>query len=39
MSHGACRPVSASALSERLDSPDDIARLSATVAYNSMDLP
>jgi L-alanine-DL-glutamate epimerase-like enolase superfamily enzyme len=38
MSHGACRPVSASVLGERLDGPDDIARMSATVAYNSMDL-
>ena len=38
MSHGACRPVSASVLGERLEGPDDIARMSATVAYNSMDL-
>jgi L-alanine-DL-glutamate epimerase-like enolase superfamily enzyme len=38
MSHGACRPVSASVLGERLHGPDDIARMSATVAYNSMDL-
>ena len=38
MSHGACRPVSASVLGERLDAPDDIARMSAAVAYNSMDL-
>jgi len=38
MSHGACRPVSASVLGKRLDAPDDIARMSATVAYNSMDL-
>ena len=38
MSHGACRPVSASVLGERLDGPGDIARMSATVAYNSMDL-
>jgi len=38
MSHGACRPVSASVLGETLDGPDDIHRMSATVAYNSMDL-
>ena len=38
MSHGACRPVSASVLGERLEGPDDIARMSAEVAYNSMDL-
>jgi L-alanine-DL-glutamate epimerase-like enolase superfamily enzyme len=38
MSHGACRPVSASVLGETLDGPDDIRRMSATVAYNSMDL-
>jgi L-alanine-DL-glutamate epimerase-like enolase superfamily enzyme len=38
MSHGACQPVSASVLGARLDSPNDISRMSATVAYNSMDL-
>lgn len=38
MSHGACRPVSASVLGEPLDGPDDIRRMAATVAYNSMDL-
>ena len=38
MSHGACRPVSDSVLGETLDGPDDIRRMSATVAYNSMDL-
>lgn len=38
MSHGACRPVSDSVLGETLDSPDDIRRMSASVAYNSMDL-
>lgn len=38
MSHGACRPVSASVLGETLDSPRDIERMAATVAYNSMDL-
>ena len=38
MSHGACRPVSASVLGETLDGPDDIRRIAANVAYNSMDL-
>lgn len=38
MSHGACRPVGASVLGETLDGPDDIKRMAATVAYNSMDL-
>lgn len=38
MSHGACRPVSASVLGEALDSPADIARIAARVAYDSMDL-
>jgi L-alanine-DL-glutamate epimerase-like enolase superfamily enzyme len=38
MSHGACRPVRDSVLGETLDGPDDILRMSATVAYNSMDL-
>src|SRR6218665_1299611 len=38
MSHGACRPVSASVLGETLDGPDDIRRMAANVAYNSMDL-
>jgi len=38
MSHGACRPVSASVLGETLDSPDDIRRMAAKIAYNSMDL-
>ncbi|MDW6023563.1 mandelate racemase/muconate lactonizing enzyme family protein [Mesorhizobium sp. BAC0120] len=38
MSHGACRPVSASVLGAKLDSPDDIRRMAATVAYDSMDL-
>jgi L-alanine-DL-glutamate epimerase-like enolase superfamily enzyme len=38
MSHGACRPVSASVLGERLEGPEDIGRMSANVAYNSMDL-
>jgi L-alanine-DL-glutamate epimerase-like enolase superfamily enzyme len=38
MSHGACRPVSASVLGQTLDGPDDIARIAATVEYDSMDL-
>lgn len=38
MSHGVCRPVGASILGERLESPADIARMSAQVAYDSMDL-
>ncbi len=38
MSHGACRPVSASVLGETLDAPADIHRMAANVAYNSMDL-
>src|SRR6185312_11396378 len=38
MSHGACRPVSDSVLGETLDGPDDINRMAATIAYNSMDL-
>jgi len=38
MSHGACRPVAASVLGQTVDSPADIARIAATIAYNSMDL-
>jgi L-alanine-DL-glutamate epimerase-like enolase superfamily enzyme len=38
MSHGVCRPVGAAVLGEPLDSPADIARISARVAYESMDL-
>ncbi len=38
MSHGACRPVSASVLGARLDGPADIAAISARVARDSMDL-
>jgi L-alanine-DL-glutamate epimerase-like enolase superfamily enzyme len=37
-SHGACRPVSTSVLGKRIDGPDDIRRMAAAVAYNSMDL-
>ena len=38
MSHGACRPVAASVLGQNVDSPADIARIAAAIAYNSMDL-
>ncbi len=37
-SHGVCRPVAASVLGQPLREPADIARVSADVAYNSMDL-
>jgi L-alanine-DL-glutamate epimerase-like enolase superfamily enzyme len=37
-SHGVCRPVADSVLGQALREPADIARLSAEVAYNSMDL-
>lgn len=38
MSHGACRPVADSVIGARLDGPDDIARIGAQVARDSMDL-
>jgi L-alanine-DL-glutamate epimerase-like enolase superfamily enzyme len=38
MSHGVCRPVQDSILGQRLDGPGDIARMSAQVGYDSMDL-
>ena len=38
MSHGVCRPVSASVLGQTLNSPGDISRMAAKVSYNSMDL-
>jgi L-alanine-DL-glutamate epimerase-like enolase superfamily enzyme len=38
MSHGACRPISASVLREDVSSPADIARIAATIQWNSMDL-
>ena len=38
MSHGACRPVAASVLGERLEGPDDIERMAARIEYDSMDL-
>jgi L-alanine-DL-glutamate epimerase-like enolase superfamily enzyme len=37
-SHGVCRPVADSVIGERLDTPDDIHRISRLVARNSMDL-
>ena len=37
-SHGVCRPVGDSVLGKTLRDPADIARMSAEVAYNSMDL-
>ncbi len=38
MSHGACRPVATSVLGAPLNSPKDIAAISARVAHDSMDL-
>jgi L-alanine-DL-glutamate epimerase-like enolase superfamily enzyme len=38
MSHGVCRPVGDSVLGQRLDGPEDIARIAAQVEYDSMDL-
>jgi L-alanine-DL-glutamate epimerase-like enolase superfamily enzyme len=38
MSHGACRPVSASVLGQDLDGPADIARIARQVTRDSMDL-
>lgn len=37
-SHGACLPVAASVIGERVDVPADILRIAANVARNSMDL-
>lgn len=37
-SHGACQPVAASVLGQSIASADDIARIGAEVARNSMDL-
>ncbi|EKF18635.1 mandelate racemase/muconate lactonizing enzyme family protein [Nitratireductor pacificus] len=37
-SHGVCRPVGESVLGQTLETPADIARISALVGYNSMDL-
>ena len=38
MSHGVCRPVSDSVLGRSIETPADIGRMAAEVAYNSMDL-
>lgn len=38
MSHSACKPVAASVLGERLETPADIARVHRNVRENSMDL-
>ncbi len=38
MSHGACRPVGASVLGQRLESPEDIYRIAAKIELDSMDL-
>lgn len=38
MSHGACQPVGAAVLGQRLEGPADIARIAAQVEYDSMDL-
>ena len=38
MSHGACRPVAASVLGQRIDGPEDIHRIAAQIEFDSMDL-
>jgi len=38
MSHGACRPVGASVMGQRLESPEDISRIAAQIEMDSMDL-
>jgi L-alanine-DL-glutamate epimerase-like enolase superfamily enzyme len=38
MSHGACKPVGASVLGQRVEGPDDIATIARTIAWDSMDL-
>lgn len=38
MSHGVCRPVAYSVLGRSIETPGDIGRIAAEVAYNSMDL-
>ncbi|MGA8869023.1 MAG: mandelate racemase/muconate lactonizing enzyme family protein [Candidatus Sulfotelmatobacter sp.] len=38
LSHGACRPVGASVLGQRLESPKDIGRIASQVELDSMDL-
>jgi len=37
-SHGACRPVAASVLGQRIDGPEDIQRIAAQIELDSMDL-
>ncbi len=38
MSHGACRPIGASVLNQRLETPEDIDRIAAQIRLDSMDL-
>ena len=38
MSHGACRPVGASVLGQRLESPEDIYSIASQIELDSMDL-
>ena len=38
MSHSACKPVQASVLGQRLDGPEDIARIGRLVRENSLDM-
>ena len=38
MSHGGCRPVSASVLGQTIEAPQDIERMAAKLAYDSQDL-
>jgi L-alanine-DL-glutamate epimerase-like enolase superfamily enzyme len=38
MSHGACRPVGASVLGQRLEGPEDISSIARQIQLNSMDL-
>lgn len=38
MSHGACQPVAASVLGQKLEGPQDIHRMAALIELNSMDL-
>lgn len=38
MSHGACRPVSASVLGQQLEGPEDIERIANQIELDSMDL-
>lgn len=38
MSHSACKPVAASVVKQRIESPDDIERIGSLVRANSLDL-